>query len=151
MAFPNSVPNRLGVSLPGEVVEAHSSYYVSKPFATEDASCVIGGFVRAGTSEALCKNGANAGEVLGIIVRDTYLTGNTAGMTLPQGFNATVALHGVIAIAAPAAAAYGQNVFVNDTTGAVTFVDGTTAEGATLTGWTVKQGCEANGIAFVMK
>ncbi len=153
MPFQQEVRATLGVSAPGEIVEAAGTYYQAKQMVTEDDQCYIGGFVRAGTSEPLCKSGGNAGEIVGVIVRDKYLTGCEPGQKLPKGTKVTVAIFGVLAVAntGGAEAKFLDDVWVDDTTGAIKFDSTGSVSGAAKTHWKVKQGAPDGGIAFISR
>lgn len=150
--FQKEVRDYLGVAVAGTVVEAAESYKVLDHFITEDDTCVVGGFVKKGSVEGKITGATGTGEVLGIIIKDGYLTGQETGMKIPAGQNVTVCRYGVIAIenTTTASATLNNKVFIKNTDGTLSFSDTDVAD-AKNTGWTVKQPAKAGEIAFVIK
>ena len=150
--FQQEVRNTLGVSVPGEIVEAAGTYYQAKQMTVDDETLAFGLFARAGSEEPLCV-GTGSGAPVGVIVRDRYLTGCEPGQKLPKGTKVTVAIFGVLAVAntSGAEAKFLDDVWVDDTTGAIKFDSTGSVSGATKTHWKVKQGAPDGGIAFITR
>lgn len=149
--FQTEIRDFLGVAVPGTIVEAAETHKLIEHFITEDDTCSVGEFVRLGTKEGYVKGAASDGDVIGIIVKDQYLTGCEFGMKLPAGITCSVAVFGVIAVknTSTASATLLDDVFLKK--------DGTLAfnkesvESASKTHWVVKQGAEKDGIVFVAR
>lgn len=141
----------LGVAIPGTLVEGAGSYSLINEGVVADGNVVVGGFVFAGATPGELTGHAVAGAVpLGVALNSRYYTGSgdALGQQVPIGANLGYAVHGVVAILAPATATMGQAVNIDPTTGAVTI--GTASGGAIDTGWKVHQGAPANGVMFIV-
>ncbi len=152
--FQSEVRDGLGVAVPGTIVEAAECYKLVEHFVTEDENCTVGGFVRKGSAEGLVVGAANTGEVIGVIVKDKFYAGCEEGMSVPKGSTVTVLIFGVMAVnnTSGSAAVFLDDVYVNNTDGTLVFSNTETApEGASVTHWKVKQGCETGGIAFITR
>ena len=149
--FQKEIRDYLGVAVPGTLVEAAESYKLLEHFITEDDTCSVGEFVRLGTKEGYVKGAASDGDVIGIIVKDQYLTGCELGMKLPAGITCSVAVFGVIAVknTSTASATLLDDVFLKKD-GTLAFSKESVAS-ASKTHWAVKQGAEKDGIVFVAR
>lgn len=152
--FQTEVRDRLGVAVPGTIVEAAECYKLVEHFVCEDDKCVVGGFVRKGSAEGLVAGAANTSEVIGVITKDKFYAGCEPGMSVPKGSTVTVLIFGVMAVknTSGEAAVFLDDVYVNDTDGTLSFDNtGSAPAGTSVTHWKVKQGCEAGGIAFITR
>ena len=131
--FQKEIRDYLGVAVPGTLVEAAESYKLLEHFVTEDDTCTVGG-------------------VLGIIIKDSYFTGQDLGMSIPAGQTVTVCVFGVVAVenTYSASATVNNKVFIKSADGTLAFSDSDVAD-AKSTGWAVKQGAESGGIVFVVR
>lgn len=147
--FQTQIRNTLGVAKPGVIIEGASAYRKVDQCVTEDDTIVQGMIVRQGTTtDGVVSVGATP--VIGVVVADEYFSGYELGTTARAGQQVTVLKRGCISILATTAATKNDKVLINDTTGEVTF-GATATTGTTDTGWVVDEGCEANGIAFILK
>lgn len=152
--LPKQVNDKMGLSVPGEIVEAAGTYkHVATYQVAENAVNVKpGDFVRMGTNAGEVVGPANTSAVLGVVVRDMYYTqvaiAQASNKYVPAGENVTVLDQGVIAIEVESAANVGQSVLLS-TAGVITFGN----KGATGdTGFVVTKGCGAQGgIIYIKK
>lgn len=153
--FQKKIGATLGVAVPGTIVEAAESYKLVEHFITEDDSCVIGSFVKKGSAEGKVVAATGDGEVIGIIVKNGYLTGEKEGIKIPAGENVAVLLFGVVAVenTATAAATFNDKVLMKKADGILIFAKASATATAEQkeTGWKVKQGADKKGIVFLTK
>lgn len=150
--FQKEIRDYLGVAVPGTLVEAAESYKLLEHFVTEDDTCTVGGFVKKGSVDGKVTGAAGDGAVLGIIIKDSYFTGQDLGMSIPAGQTVTVCVFGVVAVenTYSASASVNNKVFIKSADGTLAFSDSDVAD-AKNTGWAVKQGAESGGIAFIVR
>lgn len=153
--FQKTIGNGLGVAVPGTIVEAAESYKLLEHFVTEDDSCTVGSFVKKGSVEGKVVAAKGDGDVIGIIIKDSYFTGGELGMNIPAGQTVTVCLFGVVAVenTATAAATFNNKVLMKKDDGTLVFapISATATAEQKETGWKVKQGADKNGIVFVVR
>ena len=136
--FQKEIRDYLGVAVPGTLVEAAESYKLLEHFVTEDDTCTVGGFVKKGSVDGKVTGAAGDGAVLGIIIKDSYFTGQELGMSIPKGQTVTVCVFGVVAVenTYSASASVNNKVFIKSADGTLAFSDSDVAD-AKSTGWAV--------------
>lgn len=153
--FQSEVRDGLGVAVPGTIVEAAESYKLVEHFVTEDDSCTVGSFVKKGSVEGKVVAAKGDGDVIGIIIKDSYFTGQDLGISIPAGQTVTVCLFGVVAVenTATGAATFNNKVLMKKDDGTLVFapISATATAEQKETGWKVKQGADKNGIVFLAK
>lgn len=155
MGFQKTVSKSQALGSAGRISKAIHSYLNTFQAIAGDDKVSVGCFVQKGQKEGevIGTTGvAVNSKVLGVVVKDHYLSSEIATYTYKAGDNVTILNAGNIFIEAKSEAKIGQYIHLNKTTGVLTFDDEIDSTGATkvYTGFRVSKGNQApyntNGI-----
>lgn len=150
MAFQKTVNKTQALGSAGQISKAFHNYCNTFSAIAGDENVCIGCFVQStsGTNEreVIGASGQEiTGEILGVVVKDTYISSNGTEAThiYRPGDNVTIINAGNVFIECESVATAGQYVFLKDDSGALIFNDTSTLADHTYTGWRVSVGNKA--------
>jgi hypothetical protein len=154
MAFQKTVKTSQALGSAGQISKAFHNYCNTFSAVATDENVRVGCFVQAGAKDGEVKgtSGVAIGKILGVVVKDHYISSETETHIYRQGDNVTILNAGNIFIKAEAEAKQGQYVHLSKDAGVLSFDDEIDATGATkvYTGFRVSKGNAApyadNGI-----
>lgn len=146
MALQSQVNVSAALGVAGDKATPDQSIYTPINYVAGASGATVGTFCWAGSTAGVA-DGTGIGAPLGLVERvinyPNYDVDSAGTMTVPAGFPLTVAVKGDYWIKAAAAAAVGADVYVNNTTGAIT---GASGDGyVAVTGWKFKTAAAAAG------
>ena len=144
MGFQKKVNSTQALGSAGRISKAIHSYLNTFQAIAGDDKVSVGCFVQKGEKEGEVKgaSGANiTGDILGVVVKDHYLSSEIATYTYKSGDNVTILNAGNIFIETDKEAKIGQYVHLNKTNGTLSFDDTIDNGGTkTYTGFRVSKG-----------
>lgn len=159
MAFQSTINSQMALGKPGTIARVNP--VTSIPALAEGDAVVAGAFVFAGTDPESQVRGASADtaaatEVAGLCVFEKFQAAlgglvNLNSLNINEGEEVAVLKRGYAYIAAATVAAHGDKVFVNTTTGEVTFGTGDASEGTIDTLWRVETGAQAGQVCEIYR
>lgn len=153
--FQSQVDLYISEGVAGDPVTPNQAVYTPVNFLAGEGGVDVGAFAFAdSTYPSTIAKAAGSGQPLGIVQRNlsypNYTLTSIGTLHVPEGEGLTIAVKGDFWMVAPADAAVGKKVFVNNTTGAITInTAGTSVEGATETPWVVKTPATSGGMMVV--
>ena len=155
MAFQKQVKQTQALGSAGQISKAFHNYCNTFSAIAGDDKICVGCFVQAGAKDGEVKGASGqaitgTGKILGVVVKDHYISSETETHIYREGDNVTILNAGNIFIKAEVNASQGQYVFLKNDNGALAFDDTNTLENHTYTGFRVSKGNAApdtaNGI-----
>lgn len=154
--FQKVINSTLALGSAGQIPTGLHSFCDIKWGVAVDATCVCGGFVQTKQSGAVAQNevvGASGqaitGEVLGVVLKDSFVSGQSPSALIPQGANLQYITQGNVLIETENPAKQGQYVCLAKSNGALQFTDdissGTLSD-KVFTGWRVFLGTGENDL-----
>lgn len=155
MAFQKQVNQTQALGSAGQISKAFHNYCNTFSAIAGDNKICVGCFVQStsGTNEreVIDASGeAITGKILGVVVKDHYISSETETHIYREGDNVTIINAGNVFIECESVATAGQYVFLKDDNGTLVFNNTNTLADHTYTGWRVAVGNKApyadNGI-----
>ena len=148
MSFQKKVNSTQALGSAGRISKAIHSYLNTFQAIAGDDKVKVGCFVQKGQKEGevIGTSGvAVNSKVLGVVVKDHYVSSESETVTFKAGDNVTILNAGNIFIEAKSEAKIGQYIHLNKTTGVLTFDDDkdTTEATKVYTGFRVSKGNQA--------
>ena len=148
MSFQKKVNSTQALGSAGRISKAIHSYLNTFQAIAGDDKVSAGCFVQKGEKEGEVKGTTGVAvnsKVLGVVVKDHYLSSESETITYKAGDNVTILNAGNIFIEAKSEAKIGQYIHLNKTTGALTFDETIDTSGSTkvYTGFRVAKGNQA--------
>lgn len=143
----STIQTKQAIGYAGEISKS-ATQYLNTIECVAVGTLAVGTFAQRGTNEgeaAPTASSALSGQVLGVVVKDHYKNGTSAGASYASGENVTIVTRGNVFVEATGAAVAGYYVMLNDSTGAVTYQATNSGSGVTWSGWRVSVGGAANG------
>ena len=145
MSFQKKVNSTQALGSAGRISKAIHSYLNTFQAIAGDDKVKVGCFVQKGDKEGEVKGTSGVevnSKVLGVVVKDHYLSSESETITYKSGDNVTILNAGNIFIEAKSEAKIGQYVHLNKTTGVLNFDDDkdTTGVDKVYTGFRVSKG-----------
>lgn len=155
MGFQKTVSKSQALGSAGRISKAIHSYLNTFQAIAGDDKVAVGCFVQKGDKEGEVKGTTGVAvnsKVLGVVVKDHYLSSESETITYKSGDNVTILNAGNIFIKADKEAKIGQYIHISKTDGTLSFDETIDTSGSTkvYTGFRVSKGNEApyatNGI-----
>ena len=148
MGFQKKVNSTQALGSAGRISKAIHSYLNTFQAIAGDDKVSVGCFVQKGQKEGevIGASGvAITGKILGVVVKDHYLSSESETITYKAGDNVTILNAGNIFIEAKSEAKIGQYIHIAKTNGALSFDDAIDTSGSTkvYTGFRVSKGNQA--------
>ena len=148
MGFQKTVSKSQALGSAGRISKAIHSYLNTFQAIAGDDKVSVGCFVQKGDKEGEVKGTSGVAvdsKVLGVVVKDHYLSSESETITFKAGDNVTILNAGNIFIEADKEAKIGQYIHISKTDGALSFDDEIDTTGATkvYTGFRVSKGNQA--------
>ena len=147
MGFQKTVSKSQALGSAGRISKAIHSYLNTFQAIAGDDKVSVGCFVQKGAKEGEVKGTTGVAvdsKVLGVVVKDHYLSSEIATYTYKAGDNVTILNAGNIFIEADKEAKIGQYIHLNKTNGALSFDDNIDNGGTKVyTGFRVSKGNQA--------
>ena len=145
MSFQKKVNSTQALGSAGRISKAIHSYLNTFQAIAGDDKVKVGCFVQKGDKEGEVKGTSGVAvnsKVLGVVVKDHYLSSESETVTYKSGDNVTILNAGNIFIEAKSEAKIGQYIHIAKTDGALTFDETIDTTGATkvYTGFRVSKG-----------
>lgn len=145
MAFQKQVKQTQALGSAGQISKAFHNYCNTFSAVATDEHVCVGCFVQAGAKDGEVKGTSGvaiAGKILGVVVKDHYISSETETHIYRQGDNVTILNAGNIFIKVKAEASQGQYVHLSKDAGALSFDNEIDSTGATkvYTGFRVAKG-----------
>ena len=148
MGFQKKVNSTQALGSAGRISKAIHSYLNTFQAIAGDDKVSVGCFVQKGQKEGevIGASGvAITGKILGVVVKDHYLSSESETITYKAGDNVTILNAGNIFIEAKSEAKIGQYIHIAKANGALSFDDAIDTSGSTkvYTGFRVSKGNQA--------
>lgn len=147
MSFQKKVNSTQALGSAGRISKAIHSYLNTFQAIAGDDKVKVGCFVQKGDKEGEVKGASGVAvnsKVLGVVVKDHYLSSESETITYKAGDNVTILNAGNIFIEAKSEAKIGQYVHLSNDAGALSFDDAIDNGGTkTYTGFRVSKGNQA--------
>ena len=148
MGFQKTVSKSQALGSAGRISKAIHSYLNTFQAIAGDDKVSVGCFVQKGQKEGEVKGTTGVevnNKVLGVVVKDHYLSSESETITYKAGDNVTILNAGNIFIEAKSEAKIGQYIHISKTDGALSFDDNIDSSGSTkvYTGFRVSKGNQA--------
>lgn len=143
MSFQKQVNSTQALGSAGRISKAIHSYLNTFEAIAGDDKVKVGCFVQKGAKEGEVKGASGVAiteKVLGVVVKNHYISNEAQTDTYKQGDNVTILNAGNIFIETDKEAKIGQYVHLVTATGALSFEDTITNESKTYTGFRVSRG-----------
>ena len=142
----STIQTKQAVGYAGEISKS-ATQYLNTIECVAVGTLAVGTFAQRGTNEGEAAPTASSAVsgLLGVVVKDHYKNGTSAGASYASGENVTIVTRGNVFVEATGAATAGYFVMINDSTGAVTYQATNSGSGITWTGWRVSVGGAASG------